>query len=100
MVNADRDPMIRYGVNQLQHFIDFFLSPHVTSDLPFGEKKIKLTTGEIVIVPNTIRNTIPTRIIGQYHLYCEQTSFKHKGGKAEFLIANDLFDWNQVFSPW
>lgn len=76
MVSTERNPVIRYNVEQLQHFIDFFLSPHITSDLPFGEKKIKLSNGERISVPNTIRNAIPTRIIRQYHLFCEQTSYQ------------------------
>lgn len=85
-MTVERSPTIRYRVEQLQHFIDFFLSPHITSDLPFGEKKIKLSTGEQIVVPNTIRNTIPTRIIGQYHLYCEQTDFKPLGDTILFDI--------------
>jgi hypothetical protein len=74
-VNTIRDPVIRYDIKQLEHFIDFFLSPHITSDLPFGEKNVHLSTGETLLVPNTIRNSISTKIIGQYYLYCEQNQF-------------------------
>ena len=35
-----------------------------------------LSTGETLLVPNTIRNSISTKIIGQYHLYCDETQFK------------------------
>ena len=76
VVNTVRDPLIRYDIKQLEHFIDFFLSPHITSDLPFGTKKIKLSTGQIVVVPNTIRNSISTKIIEQCHLYCNETQFE------------------------
>lgn len=79
VVKNVRDPLIRYDIKQLEHFIDFFLSPHITSDLPFGTKKIKLSTGHIVIVPNTIRNSISTKIIEQYHAYCNETQFAPLG---------------------
>jgi len=42
-------------------------------DLPFGIKHLKLTTGEIIDVPDTIRNTTHSRIIRQYYLFCEET---------------------------
>jgi hypothetical protein len=81
--------MIRYDIEQLQHFIEFFLSPHITSDLPFGEKKIKLSTGETVLVLNTIRNNISTRIINQYHLYCDEKKFKPLGD----TVLNDILKY-------
>ncbi len=70
----------------MQHFIDFILSPHITTDLPFGEKKMKLSTGEIVIAPNTIRNMIPQRIIKQYSSYCAEINFKPLGESVSFAI--------------
>ena len=76
LVNINRDPVVRYDEKQVQHFVDFFLSPHITNDMPFGEKKLKLSSGETLIVANTIRNAISTRIISQYRMYCDETQFK------------------------
>ena len=76
LVNINRDPVVRYDEKQVQHFVDFFLSPHITNDMPFGEKKLKLSSGETLIVANTIRNAISTRIITQYRMYCDETQFK------------------------
>lgn len=78
--------MIRYDIKQLEHFVEFFLSPHITSDLPFGEKKIKLSNGQIVRVPNTIHNSISTKIIEQYHVYCHETQFKPLGDSILYDI--------------
>ena len=33
---------------RLEHFVSFITSPHVTQDVPFGEKLLKLSTGEII----------------------------------------------------
>ena len=77
---------MRYTDEQLQDFIDFILSPHITTDLPFGEKKMKLSTGEIVIAPNTIRNMIPQRIVDQYSSYCAEMNFKPLGQSVCFEI--------------
>jgi hypothetical protein len=62
----------RFSHEQISHFIDFILSPHITTDLPFGERKIRLSTGEILLVPDVVRNQIPSRIIAQYLAFCEQ----------------------------
>ena len=56
----------RMVVSQLDHFLDFITSPHVIQDLPFGEKSIKLSTKEIITVPNVIRMIIPESIVKQY----------------------------------
>jgi len=31
---------------KLEHFVSFITSPHVIQDVPFGEKLLKLSTGE------------------------------------------------------
>ena len=48
---------------RLEHFVSFITSPHVTQDVPFGEKLLKLSTGEIIKTPNVIRTMIPERIV-------------------------------------
>ena len=41
--------------------------------MPFGERKLKLSNGEKIIVLDVIRNAIPTRIVSQYLAYCDET---------------------------
>ena len=60
---------------QIDHFLDFITSPHVIQDLPFGEKSIKLSTNEVVTVPNVIRMLIPESIVKQYLAYAEESNF-------------------------
>ena len=61
---------------KLEHFVSFITSPHVIQDVPFGEKILKLSTGEIIKTPNVIRTMIPERIIQQYQQYCCETNFE------------------------
>ena len=60
---------------QLDHFLDFITSPHVIQDLPFGEKSIKLSTKEIITVPNVIRLMIREYIVKKYLTYSEECGF-------------------------
>ncbi|CAF1193962.1 unnamed protein product [Didymodactylos carnosus] len=64
----------RFDDAQVEHFVDFLTSDHVSTDLPFGEKCMKLTDGTELFVPDTIRNIIPTRIIEQYYGYCNEVN--------------------------
>ena len=39
---------------QVDHFLNFITSPHVVQDLPFGEKMLRLSTGEEIKTPNVV----------------------------------------------
>lgn len=66
---------IRVDLSQLDHFLGFITSPHLVQDLPFGQKHLKLSSGEIIEVPNVIRLMIPQRVVQQYTQYCKETGF-------------------------
>ena len=57
---------------QIAHFVDFIVSSHVCTNLPFGENVLKLSSGIELFVPNMIRNMGATRIVDQYLTYCEE----------------------------
>ncbi|KAK3730448.1 hypothetical protein QZH41_012642, partial [Actinostola sp. cb2023] len=71
-------PTLRLRVDrwQLDHFLSFITSPHLVQDMPFGKKVLKLSSGQMIEVPNVIRTMIPKRIARQYTQYCEETTFK------------------------
>ena len=69
-------PRIRVDRLQLDHFLSFITSPHLVQDLPFGQKTLKLSSGQLIEVPNVIRMMIPQRIARQYTQYCQETGFK------------------------
>ena len=61
---------IRVDLSQLDHFLGFITSPHLVQDLPFGQKHLKLSSGQLIEVPNVIRLMIPQRVVHQYKQYC------------------------------
>ena len=54
---------IKVDLKRLDHFLCFITSPHLVQDLPFGQKHLTLSTGEVIKVPNVIRTMIPQRIV-------------------------------------
>lgn len=73
-VLVPRPPRVscRYDSAQIEHFIDFILSNHVCTDMPFGEKTLVLSDGTKLHVPDTIRNFNSSRIITQYFKYTSE----------------------------
>ena len=74
-VSCHDNRRIRIDPAKLEHFVSFITSPHVIQDVPFGEKLLKLSTGEIIRTPNVVRTMIPERIVQQYQQYCYETNF-------------------------
>ncbi|CAF1594343.1 unnamed protein product, partial [Didymodactylos carnosus] len=88
---AARRHALEYGTGrQVEHFIDFILSPHICTDLPFGERRLRLSTGVELYVPNTIRNMIPSRIVDQYFEYIAENKpgFPPLGRTSRLSLLN------------
>ncbi|CAF1112852.1 unnamed protein product [Didymodactylos carnosus] len=80
----------KFEPEQINHFVDFIISPHICSDMPFGERILKLPNGSELYVPETIRNVIPTRIIQQYYQYCDEmfSGFKTLNSSSLYKILS------------
>ena len=65
VVPVDVARHMRVDYAQVDHFLNFITSSHVVQDLPFGEKMLKLSTGEVIKTPNVVRMLIPERITQQ-----------------------------------
>ena len=70
---------------RLEHFIDFITSQQVMQDLPFGRRKLKLSNGETLEVPNVIRLLIPSRLVDQYYQFSKETGFSRPLGRSTLL---------------
>ena len=57
----------------VDHFICFITSQHIVQDLPFGQKHLSLSSGQVLEVPNVIRTLIPEHIVQQYQKYCKES---------------------------
>ena len=60
---------------QVDHFLDFISSSHVIQDLPFGQKSIRLSTNEVVTVPNFVCMMTPESIVKQFFVSAEESNF-------------------------
>jgi hypothetical protein len=67
-------PMKRYIDEQLVHFIAFIQPPHITTDIPVGERKLEPNGGEKITVPDVIDNMTHLRTVAQYLVYCGDTT--------------------------
>ena len=70
-----KSPRIGVERKQLDHCLTYITSPHVIQDLPFGQRYLCLSSGEILETPNVMRTMIPYRPVKQYQAYCEETNF-------------------------
>ena len=74
-------PQVRekVDISTLEHFLDFITSSHVIQDMPFGTKKLKLSSGEEFEIPNVIRLMIPSRLVRQYQQFCKENNYQPLG---------------------
>ena len=70
---------VKINIDSLEHFIDFVTSSHVIKDLPYGQKTLKLETGEVVTIPNVIRSLSSSALINQYYQLCEEDNISPLG---------------------
>ncbi len=78
----------RVSDKKLDHLVNYMVSPHVVTDLPFGMKQMKLSTGVKIEVPNVVRNIIPEEFVRQYHIYCNETNFTPLGRSTILAVLN------------
>ena len=89
----DHPPVViqRFEYEQVEHFIEFITSEHVCKDLPFGERYLKQSNRDKLFISNTIRNMIPTCIIQQYYIFCEENSPNFRPlGRSSFYSLLDV----------
>ena len=87
-VSTMKSPRLCVEMTQLDHFLDYITSPHVTQDLPFGQRYLRLSSGQVVETPNVIRTMISSRIVRQYQAYCEESGFKPFGAATMLRILS------------
>lgn len=81
----------RVGVTmpKINHFIEFISNPHFVQDVAYGTRKLKLTSGEIISMPNVVRNIISARIIKQYISYSKETRFQCLGERELYMVLQN-----------
>ena len=87
-VSMLKSPRLRIELTQLDHFLDYATSPRVTQDLPFGQRHLRLSSGQVLETRNVIRTMIPSRLVRQYQVYCKETEFKPFGAATMLRILS------------
>ena len=87
-IQEERDPVIRYRLDgeKVDHFLDFISSPIYARDVAFGTRKLKLSSGEDIEIPNLVRTVINSRMINVYQAYCHEVDFTPLGKSTLFSI--------------
>ena len=75
-VTQQKQTKTRVSQDRLDHFLAFITSTRIIQDLPFGQKTLKLSSGNAITIPNVVRSTIPSHIVKQYNSYCLDTGFQ------------------------
>ena len=70
------------------HFIDCVSQPALLQDVAYGTRKLKLDSGETILMPDVIRTVIPSRIVKQYKIFCETINFSPLSDSTLFKILN------------
>ncbi|XP_078338287.1 uncharacterized protein LOC111121882 isoform X2 [Crassostrea virginica] len=71
--------------HQVQHFIDFVMSPCIMTDSPFLETKLKLSNGEIHQVPQIILNSVRSRVVEQYQAFCIENEISETASDRSYM---------------
>lgn len=66
---------VRIDMAKLDHFLGFTDRPYFYQDVAYGTRKIKLESGEKLIMPNVIRTVTRATMIAQYLEFCKSESF-------------------------
>ena len=53
-LSLKKRPRLRVSSEQLDHFLTFITSPPVIQDLPFGQRYLHLSSGQVLETPNVI----------------------------------------------
>ncbi|CAC5370903.1 unnamed protein product [Mytilus coruscus] len=79
----------KINANSLDHFIDFITSSHIMKDLPYGQRTLKLDSGEIINIPNVIRSLSSSSLISQYLQLCEEDNISPLGKSTLYKILSE-----------
>ena len=71
-------------MEKVDHFVEFADRPHFYQDVAYGNKILKLDSGEKIQMPNVVRTVTRSTMINQYIEFCKE-------GRLEPLSRSTLF---------
>ena len=73
-------------MKKVDHFTEFTNHPHFDQDVAYGNKILKLDTGEKIKMPNVLRTVARSTMINQYFEFCKEEKFEPLSRSTLFKI--------------
>lgn len=70
---------------QIEHFLEFIMSPAIMTDSPFGTCSYKISSGITLNVPKIILNSVRTRTVSLYMKFCEEVEFRNVLSERSYM---------------
>ena len=86
LVETSPSHRIRLPPAKLDHFLDFVNRPYFYQDVAFGARKLRLSSGEKITMPNVIRKVTRSTMVRQYLQFCEEEQFEALSHATLFRI--------------
>ncbi len=67
---------VRIDATKLEHFLTFVDQPYFYQDVSFGTRKVRLDSGQQMIMPNVVRTVCRSTMIKQYQQRCSEEEFE------------------------
>ncbi|CAC5366838.1 unnamed protein product [Mytilus coruscus] len=71
---------------KLDNFLDFITSEHIVRDLPYGERKVRMSNGSVIEMPNVVHSMGASDVIHQYKLFCAENEISPLGDSTMYRI--------------
>ena len=77
----------RLQKSKVDHFIQFISRPEFVQDVAFGTRRLKLSHGEKIEIPNVVRTVVVSRLVDLYQVYCQEIGITPLGRSSLFSIT-------------
>ena len=86
-----REPFTRNRLNmsKVEHFIDFLIHNGYFQDVAYGTTKLKLDSGQEIIIPHIIRTSIKLHLVKLYNSHCSSIGYSPLSQSSLFKILDD-----------
>ena len=85
-------------MEKVDHFVEFADRPHFYQDVTYGNKVLKLDSGEKIQMPNVVRTVTRSTMINQYFEFCKEGQFKPLNRSTLFKIleVRETSQWKSL----
>lgn len=85
---SEKKHRVRLDMKKVDHFVEFANRPHFYQDVAYGNKILKLDSGEKIQMPNVVRTVARSTMINQYFEFCKEEQFEPLSRSTLFKILD------------